>query len=113
MAMTFTGAFGTWTVADADLPEHISRTMTSPGSFRRSFLGTGRRHTQYDRWTYNLSWTMVGTTARNQVGSMAASDSAITWSSSYGSANYHAAPGSYSESESGYKVYDLSITLEG
>jgi hypothetical protein len=111
--MSFAGAFGTWTVDDADLPDHISRTMNSPGSFRRSFLGTGRRRTQYDRWTYNLSWTMVGTTARDQVGSMAGSDEVIQWKSSYGTANYHAAPGSYSEQESGYQVYDLSLTLEG
>ena len=113
MSMTFTGSFGTWTVADADLPGKITRGKVGVTQNRRTYNGSLR---VYQRWAPKLSWTltwsMVGTDARNYVGSMYNNSGAITWSFGDGTYTAYTVPGSYSEQESGYQVYDLGLGLE-
>jgi len=102
----------TWAVGDADLPDYMTRTLTSPGSYRRSFYGTGRRHTRFDKYGFPLSWSSVGSTVRDNVSDMARMDGTVTLEYATGTFNCHAVPGSYTEQESGYQTYTVGVTLE-
>ena len=110
MRMIWAGT--TWTVDDHETPDYINRGMTSPGSFRRSYHGTGRRHTRYDKWSFPLSWSVVGTNVRDKVSNMVAQDGTVTLEYSAGTFTTYALPGSYQEAEAGYEVFNIGVTLE-
>ena len=112
MGMKWSSAYGTWTIADADLPDSVGRSLEHGGSFRRSFYGTGRRSTRFDKWTITMGWSMVGTTVRDNAAGVAQIDASVLLEYYDGTVTCYAEPGSYSESESGYQVYDIGITLK-
>lgn len=112
MAMNIKYDGTTWAVPESELPDYINRSIEQPGSFRRTYSGAGRRHTQFDKWTIPLSWSMVGTAVRTHVSAMAQIDGTITLEYDTGTFITRAEPGSYSEAEASYQAYDLGITLK-
>lgn len=112
MAMNLKWNGTTWAVADADQPDYISRSIEQAGDFRRSWNGTGRRFTQYDKWTIPLSWSWVGTNVRDYVSNMATLDGTVVLEYPTGTFTCRAEPQSYNEQEVSYGAYDIGITLK-
>ena len=109
MRMLYNGT--TWAMSDDQLPDYISRSIDQPGSVRASHDGTGRRYTRYDKWSFDIPWSFVGTAGTDYVDGMAQLDGTVTLEYDRGTYVCRAVPGSYRESEVTYQAYNCSITL--
>ena len=102
----------TWAVSDADLPDHIKRSLEQPGDFRRTWAGAGRLYNRYSKWVWPLSWSMIGTDVQDRVSTFGTYDGTVALEYSAGTFNTYVEPGSYDEQEVSYQAWDVSVTLK-
>jgi hypothetical protein len=90
------------------------------GSIRRSYAGTARLYKRWDKRTVSLTWSGISSTEAQQLRSAKNSGTTLVLTllppavtdAINGTLYMLYQPASYSLAESGFNMYDLSMTLE-
>ena len=102
----------TWTCGVSEYPNWpVDLDEVTDSDHRRTWEGSGRKNTNWQKPVYGLHWDNVGSTVRDHVETWPDLDTAITFYSKYGTTECLASD--YSASEVTLDNYNIGITLSG
>lgn len=100
----------TWTCSDSDYPNYpVGVPVITDTDRRRSWDGTARRHTNWNKSGRDLAWNTVGSSVKDRVSTWEYLDGTITVYDKHGTIHCHAE--GYSCQEITLDSYDIGITL--
>lgn len=111
--MQFLWNGSTWTTSADDAPSNpIAITEETGGSLQRTYNGTARRVHRYSKRTFGFNWSGVGTNApATYCLNMLTAGGTVTIAYHQGTYVTQPVPGSFRYDETGYYVYDISMSF--
>jgi len=102
----------TWTCGNSDYPNYpVGIPVETDTDFRRSWDGTGRKHTNWNKTGRSLRWDNVGSSVKDRVSTWPYLDGPVTVYDKHGTDNCRAVADSYSCEETSLDNYNIAINL--